>query len=86
MSRVNHLAVQLDVHLVKVPFPLPKAPHPFDPLSPEIRRKYRPEAVPPQTHRLMAEIDASLEQQILHIPQRQWKTNVHHRHEADYLG
>jgi hypothetical protein len=33
----------------------------------------------------MADVDAALSEQILHIPQRQWKLDVHHHDEADDL-
>jgi hypothetical protein len=34
----------------------------------------------------MADLDASLMQQILHIPQRERKPNIHHYSKADDLG
>ena len=48
--------------------------------------KHRTETVPPEPHRLVADIDATLEQQILDLAQRQRITDVHHHGEADYLG
>ena len=42
--------------------------------------------VPPEPHRLMADIDATLEQQILDLAQRQRIADVQHHSEADHLG
>ena len=52
---------------------------------PDLRGKHRPEPVPPQPHRLVADIDAMLEQNIFYPPKRQRVADVHHKHEADYL-
>ena len=38
-----------------------------------------PEPVPPQPHGLVANVDASFEQQILAVPQAQWKSDNHHQ-------
>lgn len=84
--RVHHLAVDLDVHLIEMPFPLPNAPHPAYPLPADVTREQRPESVPPKPHRLVAQVNAALEQQIFHVPQRQRKTHVHQHHQADHLG
>jgi hypothetical protein len=43
------------------------------------------EPVPPVAHRLVAEIEAALEEQMFHVPQRQREANVHGHHHADYL-
>jgi hypothetical protein len=47
--------------------------------------EHRAEPVPPVAHRLMANVDAALEQQALHIPQRQREADVHHHYQADHL-
>jgi hypothetical protein len=83
--QVDHLTVELYVHLVDVPFPLPEAPHPRDALPANVSCEHRPETVPPMPHRLVADVDAALEQQIFHVPQRHREANVHHDHEADHL-
>jgi hypothetical protein len=66
---VNHLAVELHVHLIEVPSPVAKPAHATDPLATNITREYRAEPVPPMAHCLVADVDAALEQQVLHIPQ-----------------
>lgn len=48
--------------------------------------KHRAEPVPPEPHRFVADGDATLERQILDLPQRQRKTDVHHDREADDPG
>jgi len=62
-----------------------ETPHPRHTLAADLTRKYRAEPVPPESHRLMAEVDPALEKQILHIPKRQRKPHVHHRDQADHL-
>jgi hypothetical protein len=80
------LAVDLGVHLIKVPTPMGEAAHPADPLPANVCRKQRSEPVPPEPHGLMADVDPALEEQVFDVPQTQWKPNVHQHHEADHLG
>ena len=84
--QVHHLAIHFDVHLVEVPFPMPKAVHPVHPLASNICGEHRTETVPPVPHGLVAEVNPALEEQVLNVPQRQRKPNVHHDHQADHLG
>ncbi|CUH36847.1 hypothetical protein JSE7799_01243 [Jannaschia seosinensis] len=42
--------------------------------------------MPPEAHRLVADVDAALVQQILDVPQRQRETDVHHHRQSDDLG
>ena len=53
---------------------------------PDLRGEHRTDPVPPASNRLMTDIDATLEQQIFHLPKRPRITNVHHYREANYLG
>jgi hypothetical protein len=69
-----------------MPLPLPKSAHPADPLPANVGGKHRTEPSPPEPHRLMTDVDAALEQQVLNIAQRQRKSNVHQDHQPDYLG
>ena len=48
--------------------------------------EHRTETVPPEPHRLVTDVDAPLEQNILDLPQRQRIADVHNHHEADHLG
>ena len=84
--QVDHLAAQLHVHLVEMPSPLAKPAHPADPLPAHIGSEHRAEPVPPVAHRFVADVDASLEQQVLDIPKREREADVHHHHQADDLG
>jgi hypothetical protein len=45
------------------------AAHVLDPLPADLAGEHRAEPVPPQPHRLMADVDAALEQQVLDVPQ-----------------
>jgi len=64
------LSIDPDEHLVQVPTParirsMMKAPLPY------LRGKHRTETVPPEPHRLVADVNAPLGEQILDLPQRQ---------------
>ena len=51
----------------------------------DLAGKHRIEAVPPETYRLMADVDAALEQQIFDLSYRQRVPSIHHQREADDL-
>ena len=68
-----------------MPPPLPEIPHPVNPLTTDVRRQQRPKAVPPQPHRLVANVDTALKQQVLDVAQRQRKSDVRHHHEPEHL-
>jgi glutathione synthase/RimK-type ligase-like ATP-grasp enzyme len=53
---------------------------------PDLSRKHRTEPVPPEPHRLVADIDATLEQQVLDLAQRKRISDTHHHRQADDLG
>ena len=79
--------------------PLPKCPascgreadraggsgHPIRPLLADLGREHRPEPVQPEPHRLVADVDAALEQQVLHVSKRQRVLDVHHHYEPGHL-
>jgi hypothetical protein len=67
---VDHLPVELHVHLIQVPAPMPEPSHARHALAPRLAREERAEPVPPEAYRLVAKVDAALEQQILDVPQR----------------
>ena len=58
----------------------------MNPPLPDLGGKYRAEPGPPEPYRLVADIDAALEQQVLDLPQRQRIPDIHHHREADYFG
>ena len=63
--QVTHLAVDLHVHLIEVPPPLPTAAHAARPLPADVGSEHRAEPVPPVADRLMGNVDAALGQEIL---------------------
>ena len=83
---IYHLAVQLYVHFIEVLFPVPEPTHPANPLPPDVAGKQRPEPIPPEAHRFVADVDAAFKKQILNVSQRQWETDVHHYDQPDHLG
>ncbi len=55
-------------------------------LLPYLSGKDGTEPVPPEPHGFMANVDATLEQNIFTLSKQQWIADVHHNHEADHLG
>ena len=74
-----------DEYLVQVPAPLRKRPMMKASFS-DRGRKHRTEPVPPKPYRLVADVDAPLEQNILDLSQRQRIADIHHHREPDHLG
>ena len=58
----------------------------MNPTPLDLRGEHRTKTVPPETHRLMADVDAALKQQILDLTERQRIANVQHHREADNFG
>ena len=81
---VMRLPVDPDEHFIQVPAPVRIRPVMNAPF-PDLRGEYRAEPVPPKTHRLVADVDATLEQQIFNLPQGKRIADVHHDREANYL-
>ena len=81
-----HLTIDLHEDLVQVPAPLRQGPQSSRSLLPDLRGEHRTEPIPPEPHRLMADIDPSFMKQILNVPQRRRKSDIHHHREADHLG
>jgi hypothetical protein len=72
------LAVDLHEHLIEMPAPLVAIPHRLHPPATNFSRENRAKSVPPKPHRLTADVDATLVQQILNVAQRQREPDVHH--------
>ena len=83
--QVMRLAVDPNKHLIQVPAPV-RIRTMMNPPLPDLRSEHRAEPVPPETHRLVADIDATFEQHVLNLAQRQRVADVHHHREADDLG
>lgn len=84
--KVMGLAIDLHVSFIKMAPPVSKASHPAHPLPPDVSSEQWSEAVPPVPYGFMAKVDTALEQQVFHIPQRQWKSDKHQHNKADHLG
>ena len=82
---VMHLAIDLHIDLIEMPSPMVEATHTADPLPANISCEQWSEAVPPQPHSFMTQVNPALEQQIFDIPQRQWEPHIEHHHHADDL-
>ena len=68
--QVLSLAIDLHEHFIEVSAAVAKTAHPRNPLAPNFRSKHRHELAPPMPNRLVANVDPTLEQQILNIAQR----------------
>jgi hypothetical protein len=55
-------------------------------LPPDLGGKHRAEPVPPVPHGLVADLDASLVQQVFEVAQRQREPDVEHYRQTDDLG
>ena len=60
--------VDLHKHLIEVPAPMTKPAHPVHPLPANVGGEHRSEPVPPEPHRLVADVDTALRQQVLDVP------------------
>ena len=63
-SEEVHLTVDLLEHLVEVPLRVARF-HSRDPALPVLSREHRPEAMRPESDRLVADVDSELMQQVL---------------------
>ncbi len=72
--KVIRLAANLHKHLIEMPAPLSVPAHPIDALPLDVGGEQRPKSILPEPHRLMADIDAPLDQQILDVAQVQRET------------
>lgn len=80
------LAIYLYEHLVEMPPPLGVGSHRRGSFLADLRRENWPEPVPPETDRLVRDIDPPLMEQVLDVPKRERKADVHHHGQADDLG
>jgi len=53
---------------------------------PNLGGEHGTKPVPPEKHRLVADVDATIEQQTLELPQRKRIADIHHYREANNLG
>jgi hypothetical protein len=59
--------------------------HAINPAGADLSDKHQAKFVPPKPNRLMADVDASLMQQIFDIAKRKWAPNIQHHCKADDL-
>jgi len=68
-----------------MPLPLGPGAHLIGAFSPYLRSEHRPEPVPPEPHRFVAQIDTTLMEQVLDVPKRQRKPDIQpHRQAKDF--
>jgi hypothetical protein len=78
------LAVDLHAHLVQVPTPEAGFLR-SNPTLPVLGGDHRAETVPPEANSFVADVDAALVEQILHVAERKREPNVHRHRQADDL-
>ncbi|MEO6359063.1 MAG: hypothetical protein ABIO43_00635, partial [Sphingomicrobium sp.] len=61
--------IHLHVHLVEVPAPVPETAHLVDPPPADLACEKGAKPIPPQAHRLVADVDPAFEQQVLDVAQ-----------------
>jgi len=71
---------------VQMPLPLSPGAWPIGAALPNLGREHRAESVPPETNRLMAEIDATFMEQIFDVSKRQRNSDIHRHRKAVDLG
>ncbi len=74
-------AVDLHERVIEMLAPA-RGTHPAYPLLADLRR----EPHPPEPHRLIAHFDATLMEQVLHVPRREREPDIHHHGQPDDLG
>jgi hypothetical protein len=62
------LTVDLHENLIQMPLPIRMSAKVLNPLSSDLGGEHRAEPVPPEPHRLVANINTALMQQILDVP------------------
>lgn len=77
-------AINLHKGFAQMPTPTTRF-HALDPSFPDHSREHRAEPKPPKSDGFIADVDASLVQQIFDVPQRRWKADVEHHSKADDL-
>ena len=83
--KVMAFAVDLHEHLVKMPAPL-AGTHAGDPTFSDLTGTHRSEPVPPEPHRLVADVDPAFMQRILDAAQRERETDIQLHRKSDNLG
>ena len=82
--QIEGLPVDPHEHLIKAPAPV-RIPMTLNPALADLGCKQRTEAVPPVPHGIVADVDATLGQQVFDLSQRQRVADIQHHRAADYL-
>jgi len=77
------LAVDFDEDLIEMPSPLLALSQGLRALLPDLGCEHRAEPVPPMAHAFMADVDPTFVEQVFDIPQRKWKSDIHHHCKTD---
>ena len=80
---VVRLTVDLLVHLVEMPTPAAHLTQPIRSLSADFGSEQWTEPVPPVAYRLVADLDATLMEEVLDVPKGQREPHVEHHCQAD---
>ena len=83
--QVVPFTVDLHEHLIQMPASAAGF-HTLDPALLYLGSEHRAAPMPPEPHSLVTDVDAALVQQILDVPQRKRKPDIHHHGKADDLG
>lgn len=76
--KVMLLPVDLHEHIVEVSTPVTDLAHTRNALAPNFCGEHGAEPVPPEPHRLVADVDPTFEQEVFDIPKRQREPHIHH--------
>lgn len=76
-------SIDLHENLVEVPPPLGVLAEVERPSSLDLSRKQRPKSIDPKAGTLMAGVYPALSEKVLHVPERQWKADIHHHGQLD---
>lgn len=74
------------LRLVQMPLPIQVTPHPTGPFTAAFNSKHGANSIPSKPHSFVADINATLAQQVFHISLRQWKSNAEHHRQAGNFG
>jgi hypothetical protein len=67
------LAIDLDEDLVQRPLPVRVSTNSANPVSSDLGGEHRAKSVPPEPDRFVADLDAALMQEVLHVSKRKGK-------------
>lgn len=79
------LVLNLHEDLVQMPSPVAGL-HALNPSLPDLRSQQLSEGMPPEPHRLVADLDTAFAEEVLDIPQRKREADIEHHRPADDLG